>query len=73
MVTIPLAEGYLYSFGSRSAVSSDTALAKHGVEAYLIDSRTTACNAWPDWPAGFRCSSSTRRACRPLPHRVVRR
>lgn len=62
MVAIPLAEGYAYTFGLRASVSSDTALVKHGVDAYLVDSRSTACDPWPDWPAGFPCYTTETRA-----------
>ncbi|MEX2423839.1 MAG: S-layer homology domain-containing protein [Acidimicrobiia bacterium] len=68
MVTLPLAEGYAYTFGLRSSVSSDTTLAKHGVEGYLIDSRSSACSLGPDWPAGYPCFISwTRISPSPAP------
>ncbi|MEA1902420.1 MAG: S-layer homology domain-containing protein [Actinomycetota bacterium] len=55
MVAIPLAEGYTYTFGLRDLTAWDADLAKAGVEAYLVDVRATACEAWPGWPAGYPC------------------
>lgn len=55
LVAIPLAEGFTYTFGLRSPVGWDVELAAHGVEAYVVDSRPTACEPTASWLEGEPC------------------
>jgi hypothetical protein len=55
MVALPLAQGYAYTFGLRNRIEWDVDLAKHGVEAYLVDSRSTACDPAAPWLTGAPC------------------